>query len=93
LNNPEKHWKFPAADIRERQYWKDYQRAYEEMRQATSTKEAPWYVIPADRKWFSRAVVADIIAERIEKMKLKFPKPTQEQLDGLDEARRQLESE
>jgi PPK2 family polyphosphate:nucleotide phosphotransferase len=93
LNNPEKHWKFSAADIRERQYWKDYQRAYEEMLQATSTEEAPWYVIPADRKWFSRAVVADIIAERIEEMKLKFPKPTKEQLDGLDAARKQLESE
>ncbi|MCP5523172.1 MAG: polyphosphate kinase 2 family protein [Verrucomicrobiales bacterium] len=93
LNNPEKHWKFSAADIRERQHWKDYQHAYEEMLAATSTKEAPWYVIPADHKWFARAVVADIIAERIERMKLKFPRPTQEQLDGLDAARAQLESE
>ncbi len=93
INNPEKHWKFSAADIHERGYWKDYQKAYEEMLRATSTKWAPWYVMPADHKWFTRAAVADIIASRIEKLKLEFPKPTKEQLAGLDAARRKLESE
>lgn len=93
LNNPEKHWKFSAADIRERRFWKDYQRAYEEMLGATSTQWAPWHVVPADHKWFTRAVVADVIAERIEELNLQFPKPTQEQLDGLAEARKQLEGE
>lgn len=93
LTDPRKHWKFSAADIRERGYWNDYQRVYTEMLEATSTRWAPWYVIPADRKWFSRAAVADIIATRIEDLKLKFPEPAAEQLAGLDEARRQLEAE
>jgi PPK2 family polyphosphate:nucleotide phosphotransferase len=93
LTNPEKHWKFSAADIRERAHWKAYQRAYEDMLGATSTRWAPWYVIPADHKWFTRAAVADIIAARIEKLKLKFPRPTPEQLEGLAAAREQLAAE
>ena len=93
LTNPEKHWKFSAADIRERAHWKAYQRAYEDMLAATSTRWAPWYVIPADHKWFTRAAVADIISARIEKLKLKFPKPTPEQLEGLTAAREQLAAE
>ncbi|MCP5519715.1 MAG: polyphosphate kinase 2 family protein [Verrucomicrobiales bacterium] len=93
INNPEKHWKFSAADIRERAFWDDYQRAYEQMLQATSTSWAPWYVVPADHKWFTRAVVADIIASRIGRLKLRYPKPTPEQIEGLEAARQQLEAE
>lgn len=91
LNNPEKNWKFSAADLRERGFWDDYQAAYEEMLNATSTKTAPWYVIPADRKWFARAAIADIIVSRIGDLKLEPPKPTKQQLEELDQARRELE--
>ncbi len=93
LNNPEKHWKFSAADLRERKYWDDYQQAYEEMLNATSTAAAPWYVIPADNKWFARAAIADIITARIRELDLQPPQPTAEQLDELAAARNELESE
>ena len=90
LNNPEKHWKFSASDLRERGYWDEYQESYERMLSATSTESAPWYVIPADRKWFARAAIADIVTCRIGGLKLKPPKPTAEQLASLEEARQEL---
>ena len=93
LENPEKHWKFSAADVRERQHWDDYQKAFEQMLSATSTKVAPWYVIPADKKWFMRACVAEIITSRIADLKLNFPKVSTSQLEALDEARGQLLAE
>lgn len=93
LNNPEKNWKFSAADIRERGCWDEYVQAYQEMLAATSTKQAPWYVIPADKKWFTRACVADIIVARIEELGLSYPKVTAEQRAALEEGRRQLEAE
>jgi PPK2 family polyphosphate:nucleotide phosphotransferase len=93
IEDPEKNWKFSAADVRERRFWDDYQRAYEDMLSATSTEEAPWYVIPADKKWFTRACVADIISGRIQKLGLAYPKPSEKALASLAEARRQLESE
>ncbi len=93
LNNPEKHWKFSAADLRERGHWERYQEAYEDMLNATSTAEAPWYVIPADRKWFARAAIADIITRRIQELKLRPPEPTAEQLAELDGAREALRQE
>jgi PPK2 family polyphosphate:nucleotide phosphotransferase len=73
LENPEKRWKFSPSDFEERKYWNDYQRVYEEAMNATSTDYAPWYVIPADNKWYTRAVVADIIEARIEALDLQFP--------------------
>lgn len=73
LEDSRKNWKFSAADIREREYWGDYQAAYEEMIQGTATKRAPWYVVPADNKWFARVVVAATISDTLEGLKLKFP--------------------
>jgi PPK2 family polyphosphate:nucleotide phosphotransferase len=93
IEDPEKNWKFSAADVRERRFWDNYQRAYEDMLSATSTKEAPWYVIPADKKWFTRACVADIISCRIQDLGLAYPKPSDKVLASLAEARRELESE
>lgn len=93
LNEPDKNWKFNPHDIKERQLWDRYMEAYEEMLNATSTPHAPWYVIPADHKWFARAAIADIIAARIRGLDLQPPQATEEQLAGLAEARRQLRSE
>ena len=74
LDQPEKNWKFSANDVREREYWDDYQTAYEEMIVHTATKHAPWYVVPADNKWFTRAVVAAAIVETLQDLKLHYPK-------------------
>jgi PPK2 family polyphosphate:nucleotide phosphotransferase len=74
LDEPEKNWKFSAADIHEREYWDDYQKAYEEMIRNTATKHAPWYVVPADNKWFTHLVVAAAIVETLEELGLSFPK-------------------
>jgi PPK2 family polyphosphate:nucleotide phosphotransferase len=93
LDDPEKNWKFSAADVRERNFWNDYQLAYEEMLGATSTAHAPWHIIPADKKWFTRACVADIIATRIESLGLAYPKLSEKALASLAESRLELESE
>jgi len=93
LDNPEKHWKFSVGDLRERAHWDDYTRAFDAMLSATSTPWAPWYVIPADRKWFMQALVADIIATRIDELNLSMPEITPQQKRELAKARRKLESE
>jgi PPK2 family polyphosphate:nucleotide phosphotransferase len=74
LDTPEKNWKFSAADIKERQCWDDYMTAYEEMIAATSTKRCPWYVVPADNKWYTRLVVAAAIVDTLKGLKLEYPK-------------------
>src|SRR5579862_7518414 len=74
LDETEKNWKFSAADIRERKYWDDYQKAYEEMIRHTASKHAPWYVVPADNKWFTHLVVAAAIVETLEDLDPSFPK-------------------
>ena len=93
LNDPTKHWKFSAGDLAERALWGQYMTAYEEMLSATSTKHAPWHVIPADQKWAARAMVAMIITDAINRLGLKYPQLSTEQTAALDEARRQLEAE
>jgi PPK2 family polyphosphate:nucleotide phosphotransferase len=93
LDDPEKNWKFSIADIRERGFWNEYQQAYEDMLNATSTEWAPWHVIPADKKWFARACVADIITSRIRKLDLKMPTVSEKELSALADARRELEAE
>lgn len=93
LDRPDKHWKFSAADVAERQYWDDYMKAYQDALNATSTDWAPWYIIPADHKWVTRAVVADIVTSALRKLDLHYPKVTEEQRQALAEARRQLEEE
>ena len=93
LTQPEKYWKFSAADLVERRYWKNYQQAYAEAMSATSTHAAPWYVIPADHKFVARAMVADIIVEAIHGLRLKYPVVPKERLKALDAARRALEGD
>ena len=93
INRPDKHWKFASADIQERQYFDDYTKAYEEMIAATSTEYAPWYVIPADNKWVSRAAVATILAGTIEKLDLNWPAVTDQQKKEIESGRKKLEAE
>jgi len=80
LDNPAKHWKFEHGDLEERQYWDAYTDAYEEALSRTSTDDAPWYVIPSDRKWFRNLLVSRILIETLESLDLNYPEPAQ----GLD---------
>jgi len=93
LDRPEKNWKFSSSDLAEREYWTDYMAAYEDALNATSTEWAPWYVIPADYKWVTRAVVADIVTTAIRDLDLKFPEVTDAQRKILAVARKKLEAE
>jgi PPK2 family polyphosphate:nucleotide phosphotransferase len=93
INQPDKHWKFSAADLAERQYWDAYMEAYEDMIAATSTEHAPWYVIPADHKWVSRAAVATVLAGTIEQLGLTWPRVSAEQEQQIQAAKKQLEDE
>lgn len=88
---PEKNWKFSEADVKERQYWDQYQAAYEQAINATSTKVNPWYVIPADDKWYSRHLVSEIINERIEELNLSYPEVTEERRVELQNILKALE--
>jgi PPK2 family polyphosphate:nucleotide phosphotransferase len=90
LEEPEKHWKFSIGDLRQSDHWDEYQRAYEDMITNTSTKDAPWYVIPADRKWFTRMVVADVIVDTLKSLDLRYPEITPEKKKEIAEARRLL---
>ena len=91
LDNPEKNWKFSASDISERQFWDKYMDAYEEMIAATSSKHAPWYVVPADNKWYTRLVVAAAIVDALGELKLSYPKVSADQRKQLAVARKELE--
>lgn len=93
LDEPEKHWKFNPADLTERGFWDEYVDAYEKALTETSTKHAPWYIVPADHKWVAHAVIASILATSINALDLEYPKLTAERKQTLDAARRQLESE
>ncbi|WP_406696176.1 polyphosphate kinase 2 family protein [Singulisphaera sp. Ch08] len=93
LDRPEKHWKFSTSDLAERGHWDQYMRAYSECLSATSTKWAPWYVVPADHKWITRAIVADVVTTTIQSLDLKYPEVTEEKKEQLAEARRQLTAE
>jgi PPK2 family polyphosphate:nucleotide phosphotransferase len=90
LEMPEKNWKFSLADIKERGFWKDYQKAYEEMIQNTATVYAPWYVIPADNKWFTRLAVAGAIIDKLHSLDLRFPEVDREKKKELSEVRKAL---
>jgi PPK2 family polyphosphate:nucleotide phosphotransferase len=91
LDEPEKNWKFSAGDIHEREYWDDYQKAYEEMIRNTATKHAPWYVVPADNKWFTHLVVASAIVETLKELSLAYPKVDAAKQRELQAARHELE--
>jgi PPK2 family polyphosphate:nucleotide phosphotransferase len=92
LDHPEKNWKFSAADVRERGYWDDYQHAYEQMIQNTSGKHAPWFVVPADNKWYTRLVVAAAMVDALDELDLDYPKVDDAQRQELKAARKQLET-
>jgi PPK2 family polyphosphate:nucleotide phosphotransferase len=92
LNTPDKNWKFSAADLHERECWDDYMKAYEEMITATSTKHAPWYVVPADNKWYTRLIVAAAIVDTMKDLKLAYPKVDPEQRKQLLAAKAELEN-
>ena len=93
IDEPDKHWKFSPSDVAERQCWDDYMKAYEEALAATSTAHAPWYVVPADKKWVSRAVVAAVLAGTIRNLGLEWPKVDAEKHRAIEAARKLLEAE
>jgi PPK2 family polyphosphate:nucleotide phosphotransferase len=93
LDRPDKHWKFSAADIRERQFWDDYTHAFEEAIRATASKHAPWFVVPADNKWFTRLVVAAAIVEAVEELDLTYPTVDAQKKKELAAARAELARE
>lgn len=84
LNDPAKNWKFSSADIKERRFWDEYMKAYADVLTETSTEIAPWYVIPADNKWFMRYAVGRIICERMKELDLHYPRLSNEELDKLE---------
>ena len=93
LDNPNKNWKFSLADMKERGYWDEYAEAYEDMIRATAAKHAPWYVVPADNKWFTRLIVAAAIIDALGSLDLKFPEVDDAKKAELAAARAALEQE
>ena len=91
IDEPEKNWKFSAADIEERKFWKHYMKAYEECLSATSTQHAPWYVVPADDKENARLIVSQIILDTFEELKMAYPKTSAKRRKELLSIRKQLE--
>jgi len=91
LDDPAKHWKFAAGDLDERDRWRDYMRAYEAVLSETSTEHAPWFIVPADHKWFTRVVIADLVVDALQSLKLAVPKLSHEEEAALAAARQRLE--
>lgn len=90
IEDPAKNWKFSTSDLTERDYWNDYMRCYEEAISATSTEFAPWYIIPADKKWFTRLAISDVIIETMRSMDLKYPEVSDEQKKNLEFCKEKL---
>jgi PPK2 family polyphosphate:nucleotide phosphotransferase len=90
VENPEKNWKFSTADANERGYWDEYMEAYEDMIRHTATEDAPWYVVPADNKWFTRLVVGAAVVDALDSLDLHYPKVDKTHLKELEEAKRAL---
>ena len=93
IDHPEKNWKFAASDVRERQYWDDYQRAFEDMLSHTSTKWAPWYVVPADHKWFTRLATAGVLVTALDAINPRYPAADPAVADEMARVRQELEAE
>ncbi|HET9180851.1 MAG TPA: polyphosphate kinase 2 family protein [Candidatus Angelobacter sp.] len=93
LDEPDKNWKFSDADVKERQYWDDYMKAYEDMIRHTATPEAPWYVVPANHKWFMHLMVSAAIIDALESLELEYPQVDSDRLKQLQAARKALEQE
>jgi PPK2 family polyphosphate:nucleotide phosphotransferase len=92
IEEPEKNWKFSRSDVKEREHWNDYMEAYEDMIRNTATKAAPWYVVPADNKWFARIVVAAAVIDALDSLDLKYPKADDRKLKELAAAKRALQA-
>ena len=90
LEQPDKNWKYSSADVKEREHWDEYMKAYEELIQNTATEESPWYVVPSDHKWFTRLVVAAAIVETLEGLKLAYPEVDAEKRKELEAAKQLL---
>lgn len=93
LDDPSKNWKFNVSDLGERDRWDDYMTAYEEALSRTSTKHAPWFIVPSDHKWFTRLAIADLVVEALQSLDLAFPKASKDHLKALADARKQLGAE
>ena len=93
IDDPSKNWKFSAGDLEERKYWDDYMKCYEEAIAATSTKAAPWYIIPADKKWFARLAISEVIIETMKKLDMEYPEVSDEQKNNLEKCKSQLLNE
>jgi len=93
IEEKEKNWKFSKNDVKERGHWDDYMKAYADAIQSTSTSAAPWYIIPADKKWFTRLAVSEVIKQKLESMGMRYPVVTEEHKAELIEAKKMLESE
>jgi PPK2 family polyphosphate:nucleotide phosphotransferase len=93
INEVDKNWKFSAGDAKERALWDDYMRAYEDAISATSTDHAPWFIVPADRKWFTRLAVSEIIVQKLRSMDVRYPEVSEAERADLAEAKKILESE
>lgn len=93
INDPSKNWKFSSADITERGLWKDYMSAYEEAIAETSTDQAPWYIIPADKKWFARLAISQILEETFNNLNLKFPELPEDEMAKLEDYKQKLLAE
>src|SRR5678815_5315991 len=93
LEEPDKNWKFSSADLLERKHWKDYMQAYDQMIRHTATEEAPWYVVPADHKWFTRLVVAAAAVTTLAEIDPQFPKLSTEQKAVLATSKKALQAE
>ena len=93
IDTPGKNWKYSSTDVEERRYWSDYMRAYEDMLNHTSTAWAPWYIVPADHKWFTRTVIADLIISKLKSLRLSYPTVSKEHKAELKKAKQMLERE
>jgi len=93
VDDPDKTWKFSPYDVEERKLWDQYQEVYEDTIRNTATKHAPWYVVPCDKKWFARLVVAGALAEQMEKLDLEFPKVSDEDMKAIEKAHAELLAE
>lgn len=93
IDDPKKNWKFSATDVEERQYWHEYMKAYEKAIKETASPENPWYVIPADKKWFTRIAISQVIVHTIDELKLKYPVLPKAEKDKLQEMKMMLEKE
>lgn len=93
INEPEKNWKFAASDLSERKLWDKYMNVYEDAINETSNDHAPWFVIPADNKWFARVAAVQVIINALESMDLEFPRLSENEMNGLEDAKKELENE